>query len=95
MKEQKDIEGLKKAFLDIFSSTVQVNSRPIVQSNSLNIDPPPQGSGLSDSGGVNQDKEININLTIDGGPKNSDRDYSKNVSFNSNKSTYNINLKKK
>jgi len=94
MKEQKDIEGLKKAFLDIFSSTVQVNSRPIVQSNSLNIDPPPQGSGLSDSGGVNQDKEININLTIDGGPKNLDRDYSKNVSFNSNKSTYNINLKK-
>jgi hypothetical protein len=94
MKEQKDIEGLKKTFLDLFSSTVQVSSRPLIQPNALDMEQPSAVSSGASDGTLGASKEININVNIDSENANASRDYSKKVSFDSTKNLYNITLKK-
>ena len=96
MKESKDIEKLKEQFLNIFSSSINLNNLSRFNEEDIAIKSPPidELQLNNNKTGFGSNKEININVNVEGANGNTVNEYKKVVVFNNNTNTYDVKLKK-
>jgi hypothetical protein len=96
MKESKDIEKLKEQFLNIFSSSINLNNLSRFTEEDIAIKSPPidELQLNNNKTGFGSNKEININVNVEGANGNTVNEYKKVVVFNNNTNTYDVKLKK-
>ena len=96
MKESKDIEKLKEQFLNIFSSSINLNNLSRFKEEDIAIKSPPidELQLNNNKTGFGSNKEININVKVEGANGNTVNEYKKVVVFNNNTNTYDVKLKK-
>lgn len=97
MKEEKDIQKLKEQFLNIFSSSINLNNLSRFQPEEITLKTPSSAEVQSINSGIPgsiSNKEININVNVEGAKGNITNEYKKVVMFNNSTNTYDVKLKK-